>query len=105
MRAATAATRYEPVSVDIQLGDTVVFVSDGILECQDSENEPFGTERLAGVLTSLPDASAQEISSAILSATDVFSGQSQTPHDDRSLIVFRVTDDLSAHLSSVPVIY
>jgi len=100
-----AGTRYEPVSVDVQPGDTVVFVSDGILECQDSENEPFGIERLAAVLTSLPDASAHEISSAILSATDVFSAQSQTPHDDRSLIVLRVTDDLSAHLSPVPVIY
>ena len=87
-----AGTRYEPVSLDVRLGDMVVFVSDGILECQNSKNEAFGMERLAAVLTSLPsDASAEEISSAILSVTDVFSGQASTLHDDRSLIVLRVT--------------
>ena len=92
-----AGTKYEPVSLDLQSGDTIVFVSDGILECQNSKHEAFGTERLAAVLTSLPsDASAAEISSAILSATDVFSGQASAQHDDPSLIVLRVTEDSPA---------
>jgi len=101
-----AGTKYEPVSLDLQSGDTIVFVSDGILECQNSKHEAFGTERLAAVLTSLPsDASAAEISSAILSATDVFSGQALAQHDDRSLVVLRVTEDSSSDRSRVPVIY
>ena len=101
-----AGTRYEPVSLDVQSGDTVVFVSDGVLECESSNHEAFGTERLAAVLTSLPsDASAQEISFSILSVTDVFSGQASAPHDDRSLIVLRVVEDSSRDLSRVPVIY
>lgn len=101
-----AGTRYEPVSLDVQGADTVVFVSDGILECPCSKNEAFGTQRLAAVLTSLPpDASAEEISSAILSVTDVFSGQTSALHDDRSLIVLRVGEESSAHLTQVPVIY
>lgn len=101
-----AGTKYEPVSLDLQSGDTFVFVSDGILECQNSKHEAFGTERLAAVLTSLPsDASADEISSAILSATDVFSGQASAQHDDRSLVVLRVTEDSSSDPSRVPVIY
>jgi len=88
-----AGTRYEPVSLDVRLGDTVVFVSDGILDCQSSKQEAFGIERLAAALTSLPsEASAEEISSTILSATDVFSGQTPAVCDDRSLIVLRVTD-------------
>jgi sigma-B regulation protein RsbU (phosphoserine phosphatase) len=101
-----AGTRYEPVSLEVQRGDTVVFVSDGILECQDSKDEAFGTGRLGAVLTSLPsDASAQKISSAILSVTDVFSGQVSALHDDRSLIVLKVTEESSADLSRVPMIY
>jgi len=101
-----AGTRYEPVSLEVQRGDTVVFVSDGILECQNGENDAFGTERLAAVLTSLSsDASAQEISSAILSATDVFSSQFFALHDDRSLIVLRVTEESSAQVSPIPMIY
>jgi sigma-B regulation protein RsbU (phosphoserine phosphatase) len=91
-----ACARYEPLSLDVQRGDTVVFVSDGILECQNRKNEAFGTERLAAVLTSLPsDASAEEISSAILSATDVFSDYPTTFHDDRSLIVIRIIEKSS----------
>lgn len=101
-----ADPRYEPASLEVQSGDTVVFVSDGILECQCSRNEAFGADRLAAVVTSLPaDASAQEISSAILSATDVFSGHTSVLHDDRSLIVVRVAEDSSRDLSRVPVIY
>jgi sigma-B regulation protein RsbU (phosphoserine phosphatase) len=101
-----AATRYEPVSFGVHRGDTVVLVSDGILECQNSENEAFGNERLAAVLTSLPpDASAEEISSAILSATDVFSAQAPAPHDDRSLIALRVTEESSAQVPPVPMLY
>jgi sigma-B regulation protein RsbU (phosphoserine phosphatase) len=99
-------TKYEPVSLDLQSGDTLLFVSDGILECQSSKREAFGIERLAAVLTSLPsDTSADEISSAILSATDVFSCQASAQRDDRSLIVLRVTEDSSANLPRVPVIY
>jgi serine phosphatase RsbU (regulator of sigma subunit) len=94
------------VSLDLHSGDALVFVSDGILECQSSKHEAFGTERLAAVLTSLQSAaSAEGISSAILSATDVFSGQAFAQHDDRSLIVLRVTEDSSANLPRVPVIY
>lgn len=102
-----AGTRYEPVSLDVQLGDTVIFVSDGIVESQSSKHEAFGAERLAAVLVSLPpDAPAQAISSAILNGTDVFSGQSCALHDDRSLIVLRVTEESSPpDRSQLPVIY
>ena len=101
-----AGTRYERVSLDVAPGDTVVFVSDGILECQSSKKESFGIGRLAALLTSLPsDASAQEISSAILCATDVFSGHSSAMRDDRSLIVLRVTEESAEPLTRVPVIY
>jgi len=101
-----AGTRYAPVSLDLLPGDTVVFVSDGIAECQSSKQEAFGTERLTAVLTSLSSAaSAKEISSAILSATDVFSGKSSAMHDDRSLIVLRVTEESSADVALVPPMY
>ena len=99
-------TRYDAVSVDLRLGDVVVFASDGILECQNREQESFGAGRLADVLTSLPqDAPAKHISSAILCATDEFSRDTPVQCDDRSLIVLRVTDELRADFSGLPVIY
>jgi len=97
-------TRYDALSLDLRLGDVVVFASDGILECQNRDQEAFGTGRLVEVLTSLPqDAPAKDISSAILDATDQFSHDAPVQNDDRSLIVLRVTNRLD--LSRLPVIY
>lgn len=101
-----AGIPYDAVSLDLQLGDIVVFASDGILECQNREQEAFGAGRLGAVLASLPqDARAKDISSAILSATDEFSRDPSSPDDDRSLIVLRVTDEASADFPRLPVIY
>jgi len=99
-------TRYDAVSLDLRLGDAVVFASDGILECQNREQEAFGAGRLAAVLTSLPqDATAKDISSAILAATDEFSHDTPLQNDDRSLIVVRMTEDLRSDFSWLPIIY
>jgi len=99
-------TRYDAVSLDLRLGDVVVFVSDGILECQNREQEAFGAGRLAAVLTSLPqDAPAKDFSSAMLDATDEFGHETPVQNDDRSLIVLRVTGELRADFSRLPVIY
>lgn len=99
-------TRYDAVSLDLQLGEIVVFASDGILECQNNEQEAFGASRLGAVLASLPqDTRAEDISSAILGPTDDFSRDPSSPHDDRSLIVLRVTDEPSADFPRLPVIY
>lgn len=99
-------TRYESITLQLELGDVVVFASDGILECPNKKHEPFGGNRLAEVLISLPhDASAHEIASAIVSSTDAFGGQDCTLHDDRSLIALRVTDNSSLDYSRVRVIY
>lgn len=99
-------TRYDSVSLDLQCDDVIVFASDGILECQNKEQEPFGTRRLATLLTSFPQGiSAENISSAILDATDEFSRHGSAPDDDRTLIVLRLTDDTREDFSSLPLIY
>jgi len=99
-------TRYDAVSLNLRVGNVVVFASDGILECQNREQEAFGAGRLAALLTSLPqDTPAKDISSAILGLTDEFSHETPVQNDDRSLIVLRVTDELRADFSGLPVIY
>ena len=98
-------TCYHPVSLDLQLGDVVALVSDGILECQNAEDEAFGARRLAAVLTSLPQgASAKEFSSAILRATNTFSGHASALRDDQSLIVLKVIEESSPDYSAIPLI-
>lgn len=84
---------YETVTLALQPSDILVFASDGILESMNSEDETFGFDRLTDVLRNLaPRESAEHISTAILAATDEFSGCPTEPHDDRTLIVLRVLE-------------
>jgi sigma-B regulation protein RsbU (phosphoserine phosphatase) len=86
-------SQYETLTLSLQPEDIVVIASDGIPESMNSENETFGLERLAGVLRRLaPGSSSESISAAILEATDAFSGQPEEAHDDRTLIILRVTE-------------
>ena len=97
---------YDEITVDLEPGDVVVFASDGIQESENGEQEEFGPERLAAVLATVSRGdSAREISDRILAATDGHSGPGVTPHDDRTLVVLRVTEDMSSDFSKLPIIY
>jgi sigma-B regulation protein RsbU (phosphoserine phosphatase) len=83
---------YDTVALHLEPNDILVFASDGILESTNEDAEQFGFERLSVLLRDLPSgASADSISSAILNATDEFSGHPAEPHDDRTLVVLRST--------------
>lgn len=83
---------YETLTLPLQPEDIVVFASDGVLESMNFENEPFGLERLTDLLRKIPSGSSSEsISAAVLRATDEFSGRPTEAHDDRTLIILRLT--------------
>ncbi len=99
-------TEYEEITVDLQPGDIVICASDGILESEDSEQQEFGAERLHALLAGITtDDAALTIADRILSATDEYSGAESTPHDDRTLIVLRVTDEHGSDFAKLPIIY
>jgi phosphoserine phosphatase RsbU/P len=84
---------YETVTLNLLPGDVLVFASDGIMESMDPTKQEFGFDRLADVLRNLtPGDTAENISAAILDATDKFSGNPSETHDDRTLIILRVTE-------------
>jgi len=97
---------YEETSIDLMAGDIFLFASDGIIETENAVEEQFGAQRLNSLLATFsPTASAAEIASDILSATDGHSGPGVPPHDDRTLIVLRLTDETSSDYSKMPIIY
>jgi sigma-B regulation protein RsbU (phosphoserine phosphatase) len=99
-------TEYDETTIDLEPGDVLVFASDGILESENHTREEFGPERLAALLASIsPRDSAREITDQILAATDGHSGVGVAPHDDRTLVVLRVTEDSSSDFSKLPIIY
>src|SRR5258707_14169158 len=97
---------YDIMKVDLQPGDLLVFASDGIVESENPQHEEFGGERLAAILANISlNESVEDVSGAILLATDKFSG-SAPAHDDRTLLVLRVREELSpTDYARMPVIY
>jgi sigma-B regulation protein RsbU (phosphoserine phosphatase) len=99
-------TQYDETTIDLVPGDVVLFASDGILESANAAQEEFGPERLTVLLSAISQGdSARDIAEQILAATDGHSGTGIAPHDDRTLVVLRVTDDTSSDFSKLPIIY
>jgi sigma-B regulation protein RsbU (phosphoserine phosphatase) len=97
---------YDEITVELRPGDVVLFASDGILESENAAKEEFGPARLEALLAGLsPQDSASGIAEQILVATDHHSGVGVLPHDDRTLLVLRVTDETSSDYSKLPIIY
>jgi phosphoserine phosphatase RsbU/P len=102
-----AESQYDETTIDLIPGDVVIFASDGILESANDHKEEFGHARLSAVLSALVDSdTACNVTSKILNATNAHSGPGYSPHDDRTLLVLRVTDEpVSTDFSKLPIIY
>jgi sigma-B regulation protein RsbU (phosphoserine phosphatase) len=99
-------TQYDETTIDLEPGDVVLFASDGILESENAAKEEFGPERLTALLSAISqEDSARDIAEQILAATDGHSGAGIAPHDDRTLVVLRVTDETASDFSKLPIIY
>jgi len=99
-------TEYDEIRLALSTGDIVVFASDGIHESTNVDLEEFGAGRLksllAGVATGDP---GYTIAQRIVKATDEFAGIGRPPHDDRTLLILRVTDEGAADFGKLPIIY
>jgi sigma-B regulation protein RsbU (phosphoserine phosphatase) len=79
---------YDEISVVTQPGDIVVFVSDGILDAENSQNEMYGSERLSKILYTNPDHSAGQIADAIMGDVTRFQ-DGKDRFDDETIIVLK----------------
>ncbi|MFQ5926239.1 MAG: SpoIIE family protein phosphatase [Terriglobia bacterium] len=85
-------SRYEEKKLALQIGDVIVFCSDGIYECVNRREEEFGRERLEPMMAELArTGSARQIADGILRATDRYAGDTPEPADDRTVVVLKVT--------------
>src|SRR5262249_2646373 len=80
---------YEELCLDLQVGDLLVFCSDGIVEANDALQREFGTERLLKVIDQSRDKSAREIVDAIYSAVHEFRGDTPA-NDDMTAVAVKI---------------
>lgn len=76
------------VELPFQESDTLVYLSDGIVEAQNPNGDPFGFDRLERILSGLHDVTPAAIQAAILSEVATHSG-GRPADDDRTVMVLR----------------
>jgi serine phosphatase RsbU (regulator of sigma subunit) len=79
----------EPASVQLDRGDVVLLVSDGVLEATARTGEQFGTVRLLEAVRGSRDQAAREIVARIGLAVRDFAGE-QPPRDDMTVLVLKL---------------
>jgi sigma-B regulation protein RsbU (phosphoserine phosphatase) len=97
---------YEDQMLTLIPGDVVVFASDGIHESMNPDQEEFGIDRLKLLLSKVAPADpGYTVAQRIVKATDEHAGPGRPPHDDRTLLILRVTEDSESDFSKMPIIY
>ena len=97
---------YDEVRLSLTPGDIIVFASDGIHESTNIDLEEYGSDRLKDLLgTVLVDDPGYTIAQRIVKATDEYAGIGRPPHDDRTLLILRVTNEGADDYSKLPIIY
>jgi len=97
---------YKETRVQLELGDKVVFYTDGIVEAMDKEKEIFGFERLQKVVEESQTMSAEALLQEIMDGVNKFVGEAPQ-HDDLTAIVVTVTSKCNGLYPAVadPVLF
>jgi hypothetical protein len=83
-----AEAAFTERTVDLDDGDVLVIVSDGVVEAVNGADEFFGDDRLRAALTAAAGQPARQLGQSVLNSLQSFIGQ-RKPHDDVSIIVVR----------------
>ncbi len=79
---------YQQGEVSLSPGDRLVLFSDGITEAENAQGDPFGEDRLLGILAANPALDATALRKRIVSAVADFSDG--VPQDDATLLVIAI---------------
>jgi len=80
--------QYETASLELKLGDALIFFTDGVVEAFNQKGEEFGNERWLSTIRSLPDWSAQQSLQFLMKRVDDFV-RATRQSDDITCMVFR----------------
>ena len=92
VRSEITSETYE---TQLEEGDTVVYLSDGIVEAQDMNGDPLGFDQIESLLGQQVDRSPNAVRDAILTAVAIHSG-ARPADDDRTVMVLSFDNIRSA---------
>lgn len=79
----------EEIDMNYTTGDVFVFVTDGVVEARNYNNQEFGEDRLLKTVQSSCSESAENIRNSILDAVRVFSADTEQ-YDDLTVVVVKI---------------
>lgn len=79
---------YREGAITVEPGDLIVVFSDGVTDATNEFDQPFGEERLAGVIEEHRDASCARLVEVVLKAAGDHAGTAEQ-FDDMTLVVLR----------------
>jgi hypothetical protein len=95
------AARYSELLVQLQPGDQLVLVSDGIIEAMNRQRELFGFERLTNAIARSQAATPQDCLDSLWQAVQTFEAGAEQ-QDDKTVVVIQVA---AAATESLPQNY
>jgi phosphoserine phosphatase RsbU/P len=81
-------SEYEMKEIQLAPGDSVVFLSDGLIDAMDTHGEILGIEKVVELLSACRKNSPQEILQILFSGVEAYS-RGQAQQDDRTAAVLR----------------
>ncbi|NLF31569.1 MAG: serine/threonine-protein phosphatase [Planctomycetes bacterium] len=81
-----------PARLRLAAGDTVVFVTDGVIEAVDGDGEFYGCERLGALLDASRDAPVEALVERVVADVGRHAGD-RPQRDDQTVLAFRVRGD------------
>ena len=90
----------EEDSLTIQEGDLAVLFTDGITEAMNEDDDLFGEDRLRQLIEENRDLSVDKLRTQILDSIEAFVG-SADQHDDMTIVVLKIQEDVTASASPV----
>jgi serine phosphatase RsbU (regulator of sigma subunit) len=87
---------YETKTIQISKGDSILLLSDGLLELQNENQEFFGYQKVKSIFLKYSDRSAEEIISHLKDAGLKWINHKETK-DDVSMIIVKYLDGLGKH--------
>jgi HAMP domain-containing protein len=79
---------YGRATLQLEPGDVVVWLSDGLIEATNAAGEPFGYEKVIEALAGVEGDGAAQVRDRLLAAVERYAA-GEPPGDDRTLVVMR----------------
>jgi serine phosphatase RsbU (regulator of sigma subunit)/predicted ester cyclase len=81
-------TGYEEKEAALEVGDSTLFYTDGLIEAHNPQGEMFGTPRLRGLLSKRPESGA-DLSAVLIEELERFTGEGWEQENDITLVTLR----------------